>query len=307
MEIKAWIESHPYITGGAVLGLVILYFLLSSGSSSQQASASTGVAGTGLSSADYTSLQEAQIQTGAQLQAQEDAGTEATNQLNAQVAATQINANAQTVQDNLAANVQLQNILTSGQVQSQANTIQGQLGLAQTGAQVSIAQTGATENEDIATTQANTLQAQYADAIQSQQIVSDAQTQQAEANASTQTSIANYAAQVQLAGIGAQENQTNVEGAVTLAGIQTQGSVDTTAIQTQATEQENQLNYEGGVVSTVSGIVQSGVLNKGGSGGANQVSVLSSLLGTGGVAPTPSNSGFGVNIPGVGSFTGVNL
>jgi hypothetical protein len=340
MEIKAWIEEHPYLTGGLVLGLIVLYFLLTS-SSSSSAAASNGVGGTGLSSSDYTSLQEAQLQTGAQLQAQQNQATEQGNELSAELAATQINANATTTANQLEAQVQLQNIVSAGQVSEYGSdtTLQGtentnasqvalgentnstnlQLAQAQIGGQVNLGEISAQENEYTAGTQASTLQAEYDAAVQSQGIISDAQTAQGAQNASTQQAIADYAAQVQLgtvnaaagvqlAGIGATQEETDAATAAQLSAYQTgsnnQTSVDLAAVDAQGNIISQGLNY---IKNT--------------NPNAEQVSVFNTLFGqpstvTGGnftastgpgastVAAQGVNNpgGFGITVPGVLSF-----
>ena len=324
MGIKGWIEEHPYLTGGAVLGIIVLYFLLSSGSSSSSTAAtSQGVGGSGLSSSDYVSLQEAQLQTGAQLTAQQNTATEQSNQYSAELAATQINANTTSQANQLAAQVQLQNIVTSGTVSTNANETALATANAQIGGQITIAGIGAQQNEyDTSSaanvsefntgTQAGVMENEYNNAVASQKIVSDAQTAQAGINADTQTSIAQYAANVNLAQIGAGEFTTQTAGQVSMAGINAQAGVENNQITTQGQEYQTgettslaaliaQLNASTTKTNAGIAVVNSGVLNKGGSGGANQVSFLSTLFGGSGNAPTPTNSGFGISIPGVGS------
>jgi hypothetical protein len=306
--IKAWVEDHPYVTGGIVLAVIVLYFLLSSSGSSSSAApaASQGVGGSGLSSSDYASLQEAQIAAGAQMSAQQNAATEQNNTLSAQLAATTLQTQAQTQAQQLAANVQLQNILTAGQVSENTNATNLQLGQAQIGGQVQLAGISANSQDYLAGTQAQTLEDQYAQAVNSQQIISNAQTSQAQINGQTQTAIANYAAQVQLGAQGVQLAGINAQADVENNQINTAGQEYAQGVAGTVAEQGNYLNYLTNTQNQGFQLVQSGALNKGGSGGANQVSFLSTLLGGGGNAPTPTNSGFnfGISIPGVG---GVNV
>jgi hypothetical protein len=311
--IKGWVEEHPYLTGGVILSLIILYFLLSSSSSSSAPAQSQGVGGSGLSSSDYASLQEAQIAAGAQQFAQQNQATEQNNQLSAQLAATQLQVGAQSQANQLAANVQLQNILTSGQVSmgqtagqvalgENTNATNLALGQAQIGGQVQIAGIQAQQNEYDVGTQAQTMQLEYNDAVKSQSIISQAQTDQAQINANTQQQIANYAAQVQLGAQGVQIAGINAQENLGLAGINAQQNEYSAGVAGTVSEQQNYLNYLQGVQTQGIGLVQSGALNKGGSGGANQVSFLSTLFGGSGAAPTPTNSGFGISIPGIGSI-----
>lgn len=333
MGIKAWIEEHPYLTGGAVLGLIVLYFLLTSGSSNSSSGQTTTQGG--LSSADQATLQSQQIQTGAALQAQQNQATEQSNQLSAELAATQINANAGTTANQLAAQVQLQNILTAGQVQNYStqtgydtshdtnqtnlslnennNSTQVALANMQIGGQVQLAGISAQENEYAVGTQASTLQAEYDAATKSQGIISDAQTQQAQINANTQQQIANYAAQTQIAGYGVQ-----------IAGIN--ASADVTNNQTAAqlaaytTGSNNQAAVDLGAINAYGNVINSG-LNyiKGANPNAEQVSFLNTLFGqpstvTGSNFKASTGSGastvaaqnppsqFGITIPGFGSF-----
>lgn len=295
-DIKAWIEEHPYLSGSAVLGLIILYLLFSSSSSSTTAATSSGVAGTGLSSSDYASLQEAQIAAGAQAQQTQDAATVQNNTLSAQLAAVQLQSQATTTANQLAANVQLQNIVTAGQVSENTNATQLATAQVQTGGQVQLAGISAGEDESIAGTNAQTLEDQYSAAVASEGIVSQAQTAQAQANAQTQQQIAGYAASVQLAGIGAEVNQTNVTGSVDLAGIAAQAGVQNNQITTAGNEYYDNLQAEeseyGGYLATVqnnlaagTNLISSGALNKGGTGGAAQAGAFTTLFGTGVQAP----------------------
>ena len=192
MGILKWIEEHPYISGGLVLGVIILFFILSSSNSSASASTATTDA-SGLTPAQDASLQALQLQSATQLQgAQIQAQTQA-NSDSAAVAAAQVQANAQTTAAQLAAQVALQNIVSSGQVQMQTNDTTLQAVQAQIGGQVMINQQNTQGSVDVAGIQAQTLQQQYSDAVQSQQIISDAQTQQAQITANTLASIYQFA------------------------------------------------------------------------------------------------------------------
>src|SRR6266567_1924840 len=79
-----WVKEHPYLSGGIVLGAVILFFLLRGSGSGGARSAPASAGG------PSEALQAAQLQASTQLQMSQNAGTAQTNLVNAQVAATQI-------------------------------------------------------------------------------------------------------------------------------------------------------------------------------------------------------------------------
>lgn len=180
MKIFEWVKEHPYLSGGFVLGIVILIFVhsSSSGNAVSAATTSAGVDGSGLSSGDYASLQAAQLQSGTQLQEATLQANAQTSNINAQVAATQIQANSQVQIAQLQQQADLQSTLTGGQVSLDTNHSTLQAILAQTGAQVSIAGIQTQGTTDVASIQSQTIQDQYDDAVKSQQIISDAQTAQ---------------------------------------------------------------------------------------------------------------------------------
>lgn len=299
-EIKTWVESHPYLSGGFVLGAIVLFVVYSSSGETVQASG--GVGGTGLSSGDYASLQATQLNDAAQMQTQQNQLSSQTNQLQAELNATALTTAATNTANQLTAQVQLQNIVTSGQVQEQTNSTALQQTQAQIGGQVQIAGIGAQENEQIAGIQSSTLEDQYATAVQSQNIISQAQTSQAQINGNTQTAIANYAASVQLATIGQQINTVNQTAAVDTDYINQQSALTLNQQNNAYNEYGQLINYQTTALQTGVGVVESGVLNKGGQGGVNQASFLSTLFGGSGSVPvTNNNSTF--TIPGLVSIS----
>lgn len=186
MGILDWVKSHPYLSGGLALGIVLLFFVLSRGSSSssstgQSATSSDGVNDSGLSSSDYASLQEAQLASASQLQQTQTAAQAQAEQDQSALQADQIQASAQNVQNQLAAQVALQNIQTSGAVSENTNSTQLMEVQAQTGGQVAINQQNVTGQVDVAGIQAGVLEDQYNDSVQTQQIIASAQTAQTQA------------------------------------------------------------------------------------------------------------------------------
>lgn len=256
MGISDWIKEHPYLAGGGVLGIIVLFLLLRSGSSSSSAAAGAGgVGGSGLSSSDYASIQEAQLQTGAQLQAQEAAAQAQTQQTVAAQNVAQIQANAATTQTQLQGQVALQNILTAGQVQENTNTAAYQTALAQIGGQTSIAGIQAGEAEQANTTQAQTLEDEYNTAVQSQGIISQAQTQQAQITADTQQSISQQAASVQLANIAGQYGVQNNQIASTNLANTLASGVDNNQITATESVDNNSINAQTQELTTLSPIL----------------------------------------------------
>lgn len=114
-----WIKEHPYLTGGLVLGAIVLWVILRSGSSSQSTAASTTV--TGSTGPDDT-IAAAEIAAGTQ------------------IGLAQVAANAQTVASNAQTNqlqiaAQVQNLQTGAGVAINNQNTQASLtlGLAQAG------------------------------------------------------------------------------------------------------------------------------------------------------------------------------
>ena len=280
-EIWAWIKEHPYITGGSVFALVVLYLVVKSAgnAASQQAAVSANPGG--VSDAVYeaelaANAQSTQAAAAAQVQQAQVAG-----QL--QVAAdTQESTDAQTSAQQAVA---LQTIL------SQAQTAQygaaAQLAAAQSGnaAQVAIANTSAAASTGVATIQGQTAVQQAADAL-----------------AATQSTNATSLGVAQLQA-GVVNNQTSA--ALALGSLQSNNQLELGEDTNAAEVSENETNNatENNYINTVGGSIfrqilaqygldtqaidlqsqtindtqiglESGVLNKGGEGGLNQLTAL---------------------------------
>lgn len=151
-EIKAWIEKHPYLTSGLVVGIIVLFYLLSGSSSN----ASTASAGNGDIPPGELSLSEAQLASGTQLQAQSDQLTAQQNELNAGLSAAAIQAATTNTANQLAAQTADQNI----------------------GGQVSIAQIQGNTQVSTAGIQGQVLEDQYNQQTAQQGIIANAQTAQ---------------------------------------------------------------------------------------------------------------------------------
>lgn len=188
--IKSWIEEHPYVTGSAVLALIVFYFI-SSGSSSGAQQDQVYNPG-GLSSSDLAAIQNSQVQAGASLQAQQVQATQQNNQLAAELAATALTTASQDKANELAAQVQLQNIVTSGQVQMHSDDVGLQSIQAQIGGQVVLKGLDVDQNEYISNLQQVTLRQENDNQLRAQQVISAAQTAQSAANASIFSQLLSY-------------------------------------------------------------------------------------------------------------------
>lgn len=192
-EIKTWIENHPYLTSGLVVGIIVLFYLLSSSNSGAQSASQ----GDGLSAADV-SLSEAQLASGTQLQAQQDQLTAQQNELQAGLSAAAI----------------------SAATTDTANQLQAQTADQNIGGQVSIAQIQQSGQVSIAGIQGDVIREQYDQQTAQQKIIADAQTQQASTAASlaynqsylsAQTSQYEIQRQEQLDNLTAQTQQYQIQ------------------------------------------------------------------------------------------------
>lgn len=268
-----WIKEHPYLAGGLVLGLVILFFVFRrSGSSSAQT----------VSSGPSEALQAAQLQSGTQIALAQMQATAQQNQTNAAVAATQIAANRDIVVAQLKQQEDLQNIVTSGQVQEHTTDAALEAVKVQTGAQVQLAQIQTQGQVDIAGMQAQTMQEEYQAATEQAKIIAEAQTQQ-EA----------YITAVQL---GQQDVQKTA--------IETTGQVDLAQIEAQQNEYQAALNLQQNLQEQKDAAVSAWLPFVGGS--QNRTAIIASAIGAPsvGIAAEAPNAGstsggFGVSIPGL--------
>ena len=262
----AWVKAHPYLSGGLILGLIVFYFIYRSISSSNAAAASATY-----NPATDPSLLAAQLQAGTQTQLATTAATVAQNQTNAELAAVQTSADA----------------LAAAKVQ--------------TGAQVSLADIQTQGMVDLATIQTNgqvTIAGQAAQTQQDQ--IAAAEAEQASINA-TQLGLANVAAGVSIAGINYQTDVVNRQadiayttlvqgGETTRAGISAAKTLGTqqiqqgttlglSAISAQKTIDLSQINVGGADYQALLASINAGTYNKGGQGGAYQISALQALTG----------------------------
>ena len=124
--VIGWVKEHPVEAGGALLGLLVIFYLFSRGSSTGSSSDVSAVENSQLQQASLAN-QNAQTQAAAQVQENQDAlsAQVANNQSATQLAALveQTNANENTAA--LAANVQ--NTQTNAQESVANNTINAEL------------------------------------------------------------------------------------------------------------------------------------------------------------------------------------
>jgi hypothetical protein len=239
----ALFKEHPYATaGGAVVLFVILYLAMNS-SSSAASSPSSLSTGSDYSAAD---LQMAQIQAGAQAQANQIQGAMNIAQIQANVANGQTAAQVQENSDSLAASLAAIQAQTQAAIETTANNNATQVSLANI------------------TTSAATTQTQ----IQAQE--NEMQTQ---ALANIEMNQTNQATQQHADTLNYLYGVTQLQ-----TGLQSQALDDQTQIaQTQIDDQSR-------TAQDAISLIQSGALNKGGAGGTYQTQALETVLGNPGGA-----------------------
>lgn len=342
MSITATISEHPYITGGAIIGIGLIFILLRSGGSSDAAPQGGAVVRSGPSD----SVQIANVQAATALQsqaykAQADANTQ-TNALAAQqqqlqtslqiaaydaqahmydsqqagivaqagIAAQQhISDNqsaAQTEQARIAATAQttLASITSAAVTQQNKDTIAGQLGIAQSNNQTAAAiseQNNRTLQLGI-TTQGAVSIAQTNAALEAQRLANEASVAINGQNTGVVINGQNQAAATQM-------NRDNISGTVALAGIATQGAVAINGQNVAGAVQQSQIDATRSIYDKIVSGINSGVYNKGGEGGAHQVSALGAVTGqpSVGIAAEQSHSGLADIINSIGSGAGTIL
>ncbi len=298
MQIVETIAEHPFITGGAIIGIGVLYLLLhSSGGGQVAASAPTTQAQAN------PSVQVAGIQAGAALQSQNNAlmsqrSTEAsdTNKLNLQL---QADLQKTTIEANVASSGQQQ--------QYNASALDTQLKYGVAGAQIAAqleavrlatAADVATQfnknqtDQNIATLNANrdvTINATNNDTtrfgISAQQEIENNKTaaalaaQQAATAAGLALGLNNNSTAVTLRTIdaGVANNASNNKTAVDLLTVKTQGDIATTYINTAGNVAASNAAAKAANDAKLLSLLQSGQLNKGGEGGTNQVAAIAAL------------------------------
>jgi hypothetical protein len=321
-----WIKEHPYLSGGLLLGLVVLFFVFKGSGSSAGAPAQASASG------PSEGLQATALQTGAQVQVAQIGANAHANEINAQLAGLQISKGVELQEAQLKQQEDLQNIVTSGQVQLHTTDAALASVQAQIGGQVQLADVNANRDMTIAGIQGDVMRAGYEEATKQQGIISSAATEQTRLTAETQQQIAEYQYQTQHDIISGDVEKTRIAGDVqnyqTWAGVTahvtdsnnarylaTDLAADQLAAFTahEGTVQHgqdiygdlmgHQLENQHQISDELIALVQSGQINKGGAGGANQVQLISSIFGSSPVpGATETSGGFSLNIPGVGSF-----
>lgn len=299
MPITKTIAKHPFITGAAIIGVGLLFLLLHSAGGGSSAPAGGAAPG------PNPNVQIAGIQAGTALQSQSNAITQQTNQNN-----YQLMAQAQQLQASLTA-TQLQNQtqLSLG-TQSLGNealkinsdtAVQGAAIAAQieqlrltTAASVAEQANALTTQQNIAQIAANTQVTLNSQNQQTQQLqigtqaqTAIAQTQAAQAiaesanNAAVTINQQNNATVLGQAALQTQQviNGQNVAGTVATTISNNQTSVENNYITTSGTVAQAGITAQQQQNNSIINLIQSGQLNKGGAGGANQVSVLGAITG----------------------------
>lgn len=338
-----WVKSHPLYDALALVGLfIVIYLFRSLGGSS----AGGGVQY--VSSGPSDAVTESQIAASAQAAQTQAAATVQAQQLQAQYNATVLQTQQQEQANALAAGVANNQTGASVQEASLAadvanNQTAGQVSISNTAASTQQAITIAGDNSqvDIANLQTSgavaingqnqqTQQTQIAasQSTLSEQLATDAQINEQDTGA--QVALANTAAGVLntqtnaaagvqngqtaatlrlgLASAGVQNNATAANLQLGLAGIAGTTAIDSQELTSDTSIANAGYAYESGVASEILQGVNSGVYNKGGQGGSNQVSAAATVTGTQniGVAAQGASSSFAQsNSPGsiISSFS----
>jgi hypothetical protein len=124
-DAKQWIEAHPYATGSIVVGVLLIWLIWRNRSAAAPAPATS--AGTAI---DPT-IAALQLQTGAQLSANQTAANLQSQQIDAQLQVDQLAAAVQSQQAQLDYQATLAQILAQSKAASDTTQAQLQLGIAQ--------------------------------------------------------------------------------------------------------------------------------------------------------------------------------
>ena len=271
------VKEHPYAVAGVVLvGGLVLYLYWTHNSNQSASTTNNGTAVYGTPTVD-PSVQTAEINAAASLQASQNA-------VNAQTA--QNNFQLMSDAQSQAASLQLAQLQAQASTTQQVNSIQGQQNLASLQATASTTQqTNSIQGQEVLAGIQATLDSQN---ISSQQSMFDAQLSANTASQQANDSLAlneatlaqNTALQVVQANAAQNVALANINASVATAPIQ--ASVDIANLQAQLQGQVIANN----ATSTQQAIalIQSGQLNKGGAGGANQVAILGTVLGAPGIS-----------------------
>lgn len=323
-RIKIWVSEHPYLTGAFVIGAIVLILILRSRSS---ASGSVSAVAAGPSQAELAAnVQSQQISAGAAAQQSQTAAQLALGMAQLQVQEDQISA---------AKNVALQQTLTGGETAQYS--AQAQLAAAQAGYAASVANTatqasaatsiagiqeqgaiqvasiGASRDISVAGIQADVSKVNIAAQLAGLEDTNKTSVAlgQLSLTGLENTNAAKLAATVSTnqtaAEINAQNQQTQQ------LGITTQGTTDLASIAAQQEVNDRLINTSGGVAAlqiqeqqnqldTASGLIKSGVFNKGGEGGINQVTAFLGSIDS----PAASTSAAAAGGVGVAQNTGGN-
>lgn len=275
-----WIKEHPYLSGGLVLAVIVLILVL------RRAASSTPVGSVAQASGPSDAVTTAGIAAQAQ-QSQVDAqASVANNTLATQYAVAQLQAQNVDNQTAAARDVALQNILTQGQTAQYATSGNVQIAQSSDAANVAIANT----NASAAVAQTG-IQAQVAALTVNDQLAAVentnatslgvAQIQGDVTNNQTAAALSLGLAQTKAA---VDINGQNVSGAVAINAnnnataqtyIGTLGAVSMAQLDALTQANNNQFILENETLKSVN----AGVFNKGGEGGAHQVSVAGAILG----------------------------
>jgi len=325
-----FVREHPLLTGGLLIAIVVLFVVIKNRSRGGSQVISTGPS-EGLQAAGLSAqVQQNQAQIAASLHLSD---------LNAAMAAHDRDAQLQLQIAGIQKDVALSSILTNAHVDMSRVDAATQIAQIQTKGQTD--QTQAVVNGQIVTTgiQAGVQQHQFDVALAAQKDIDAASIQTTQIGADRDVTIANTAGQtaIQIANtnagrdvsvatiagttattLSAQEAQRQTDLArivapVVIHGIDTQAEVYNNLIGTQGQVEQNRINTMGLIDQQTLQLIRSGQLNKGGSGGLNQVSALSLIYGAPQVAatgaavqnpdaPNPILAGIGKLIGGAGGF-----
>lgn len=311
-----WIKEHPLPAALGGIVLFIIVYVVTRGSSGSSAATSYIPVQTGPSDA----VQEASIAASVQQASINAASAQQANQLQGQynLGVLQLQSDAQ----NTLVAAQATNLQTNDSEAIALAQLQTQQSIANTGveAQVNVADTAASTQADINQQNQKTQQIQIQTSAQTaaQQLASE--TSMYNTGANLQASLAQTAAsvinnqtsatlQTNLAGIGEQNNANNLNAGIETTAINDQTNLNSQYLTEQSTLATTAQANNQSVLQYEENAISSGVFNKGGAGGANQVAAFESVV-TGASQnpyPTATASVSGGNSPGgiINSISGL--
>lgn len=295
-RVKEWIVTHPYLSGGLVLLVVVYFVIRNAGNSNSQAQSFT------------TGPSASQLAADAQNHATDVQATTANNALNAAVAAKQIDSNttlgvaaaqvqlgSRQADDASQAAIQVAAFNLAGRqaeagaaVQAQQSANQASVAIAglQYGATVQVAQIQSNTSLGLATIQAPIQELQLNNQLKAQMDIDATSLGITKLNDAAQVDIngqnTNRDITVNQSNNDVKNHQTDAQLQLGLHSADVTQNIYTDLIDTQGRLSYQQEADKKNVYDQLLAGVNAGVYNKGGEGGVNQIAALATLTGNSG-------------------------